>query len=168
MQAHQLPASAWRPARAKVRFAMFPKGQVVHHVTGVQSALHDGRIHYKTEWLCSPNGGAGTVLVRELAAQGTECHRCADVVLGPVIYRLYDKAGALLYIGATGGLATRLRRHKRHPFWGYDIASHTYERYADMRTASEAEALAIRTEHPMHNVNLLHPRRVRAVVQAAS
>lgn len=76
------PAAPWRPAKAKVRFAMFPKGQIVHHITGTQTACHEGQVLYRTQWLCSPTGGAGMVLVRDVA-QGTECRRCADVVFVP-------------------------------------------------------------------------------------
>lgn len=151
MKVSKLPQSAWRPARAKTTHAMFPAGQVAHRITGVQTALHEDRIHYRTQWLCSPQGGAGMTLIPDGAHLGRECFRCADITFGIVVYRLFDASGALLYVGATATKATRLRAHARRAMWWPEVASHTFVRYPDEASAREAEATAIRTEHPRHN-----------------
>lgn len=154
MKAHLLPTSAWRPARAKSTHAMFPAGQIAHRITGVQTALHEDRIHYRTQWLCNPQGGAGMTLIPDGAHVGRECFRCADITFGIVVYRLFDAAGALLYVGATATKETRLRAHSRRAMWWPEVATHTFIRYPDEASAREAESIAIRTENPKYNKQL--------------
>lgn len=158
----RLPADAWRPARAKSTHAMFPSGQIAHRITGIQTTLYEGQILYRTQWLCSPQGGTRMTLIPEGAHEGRECFRCADITFGLVVYRLFDASGALLYVGATATKETRLRAHSRRAAWWPEVASHTFVRYLDEASAREAEVLAIRTE------NLKYNRLLRAHRTAAS
>lgn len=70
------------------------------------------------------------------------------------LYRLFDSAGQLLYVGITSVGAARWGQHSAtQPWWG-DVASATTEHFASRGEAARAEAVAIRDEHPMHNVLL--------------
>lgn len=72
---------------------------------------------------------------------------------GPhVVYRCFDAAGHLLYIGCTASPATRFRKHAKQSRWWAEVASITRETH-DGRTAGlHAETLAIALEHPRYNV----------------
>lgn len=67
------------------------------------------------------------------------------------VYRLYDEAGALLYIGSGYDPDVRERAHL-HTAWGRHIARRSDEWHGDRQAAYEAEAEAIRFEAPRHNV----------------
>lgn len=67
------------------------------------------------------------------------------------VYRLYDAAGALLYIGSTKNPITRLREHRwANRFWP-QVAELRLQPYETHAQAYEAEQAAIRAEHPIHN-----------------
>ena len=69
-----------------------------------------------------------------------------------VVYRLYDRHGFLLYVGCTTDLERRLAAHKRIQAWWSDVAHVTALPFDDVEAAYRAEAHAIYTEHPQHNV----------------
>lgn len=69
------------------------------------------------------------------------------------VYRLFDKAGDLLYVGYTANsVATRLYGNRNLQKWGYQIASHTSEEFATPAEAHAAEGVAIRNEKPRYNI----------------
>lgn len=66
------------------------------------------------------------------------------------VYRIYDGAGALLYIGQTVNLEQRLLNHRswaRDRGWATVVA----EGYPTRRAALDAEREAIYAEHPLAN-----------------
>lgn len=69
------------------------------------------------------------------------------------LYRLYDDAGRLLYIGIATDPEKRIKAHRwqEGKKWGREIAHHTAEWFERRTQAAIAEAAAIRAELPMHN-----------------
>lgn len=98
-------------------------------------------------------------------ADTATCRRAA-------VYRLYDAAGTLLYIGSAYYPNERAKAH-RHATWGCLIARRIDEWHDSRELAYTAEAEAIRSEDPQHNVmgtaNHTGPKeRGRALSEAAS
>jgi predicted GIY-YIG superfamily endonuclease len=69
------------------------------------------------------------------------------------LYRAYDHAGRLLYIGITYCIYGRIKAHRRTSAWYRDVQSWSVaELPAGWYTAHRAEIEAIKTEDPIHNV----------------
>jgi predicted GIY-YIG superfamily endonuclease len=68
------------------------------------------------------------------------------------LYRYFDSDNRLLYVGVSGDNTKRQSQHRRSSFWFGEIMSATFEHYDSREDALEAEAQAIKREHPMHNV----------------
>lgn len=68
------------------------------------------------------------------------------------LYRHFDKAGRLLYVGIARDHQSRLKSHSRYSDWKYDIATVTIEYFDTRQEASKAEIRAIQTERPLHNI----------------
>lgn len=68
-----------------------------------------------------------------------------------VLYRFYDRAGALLYVGISNDPHRRWAAHERDSEW-WDRIAVTHTEWHASRTAAEgAEAEAIRREMPLFN-----------------
>lgn len=67
------------------------------------------------------------------------------------LYRFYDDADELLYVGITGSLPTRLDQHSADKVWFEDVATIRVEHFASRTELIEAEEAAIRAERPRHN-----------------
>lgn len=67
------------------------------------------------------------------------------------LYRFYDAAGQLLYVGITRNLATRWSQHQTEKSWWPAVARKTVVMYGSRREAELAEGRAIRSESPLHN-----------------
>lgn len=67
------------------------------------------------------------------------------------LYRLYDKADRLLYIGTSADTQTRWEQHAREKLWWSSVARATVEWHPDRTTAMAAERAAIKAEAPLHN-----------------
>lgn len=67
------------------------------------------------------------------------------------LYRMYDNAGQLLYIGITGSLSQRFTSHHEKPWWP-SVADVTVEMHPNRAAVLDAEKAAIRDEKPLHNV----------------
>lgn len=76
----------------------------------------------------------------------------------PVIYRCYDADGALLYIGSSGQVESRMETHARTSFWRVRVARVRIQLAPDLFTARRMEADAIRTENPRFNIHHRKPR----------
>lgn len=79
----------------------------------------------------------------------------AEVEIGDAptaLYRLYSHAGDLLYVGITDHLKIRLTAHAKEKPWWPEVARKTVAWYPTKREAEDAEARAIRDEHPAHNI----------------
>lgn len=88
----------------------------------------------------------------------------------PVVYRVYDATGRLIYIGATSNLPKRLTYHRSQAWW-WSLAAHVTESqvYPDMEAAHDAEWAAIAAESPAFNLALKRGRpssRPRALSDA--
>jgi hypothetical protein len=68
------------------------------------------------------------------------------------LYRFYDAAGALLYVGITHDIEERWGNHRTTKEWWPDVAHQTVEWYDTRPAALAAEVVAIRTEEPRYNV----------------
>lgn len=69
-----------------------------------------------------------------------------------VVYRMYDEMGRLLYVGQSINSRQRMYDHSVSKDWWRDIENVRFERFETRAEMRAAEALAIRTEHPIHNV----------------
>lgn len=67
------------------------------------------------------------------------------------LYRLYDAAGQLLYIGITNSPEARWARHKMLRTWGARMARKEVAWFASREAAEAAEEDAIRLEAPLFN-----------------
>lgn len=72
--------------------------------------------------------------------------------LPTAVYRLYDRAGVLLYVGMSIKPHERVRQHSAREWYpDIDHARTTVEWRSDQASAHEAEKTAIRNEVPLHN-----------------
>ena len=67
------------------------------------------------------------------------------------LYRWFDAADILLYIGKTGALAQRVAGHIARSRWMQFAARSTVERHGSDEDVTRAEREAIETEHPIFN-----------------
>lgn len=68
------------------------------------------------------------------------------------LYRFFDSAGALLYVGISGAIPTRLGQHHDTKPWYHEVARITVEHHPDRPTALAFEERAIKTERPKYNI----------------
>lgn len=68
------------------------------------------------------------------------------------LYRLYDSADQLLYVGIAEHWGTRFNRHHETKPWFAEVANVRLEQFATRDEALRAEADVIRAEHPQHNI----------------
>jgi hypothetical protein len=67
------------------------------------------------------------------------------------LYRLYDAAEVLLYVGIGQHPDVRFGQHARDKPWWPQVARREIEWLDDRASAERAEAVAIRAENPEHN-----------------
>lgn len=77
------------------------------------------------------------------------------------LYRHYDSAGCLLYVGISLAFMQRLMQHRQDSGWFMDIARVDVEWFDSAARAEEAERVAINTEGPIHNRQRRQPRDPR-------
>lgn len=70
---------------------------------------------------------------------------------GVTLYRFFDAEHRLLYVGITGKKAARWAGHRSKVWWS-EAVTVALEHFDDRPSALAAEAHAIRTERPVHNV----------------
>lgn len=68
------------------------------------------------------------------------------------LYRFYDHADRLLYVGISLHAAQRAAEHRADKQWWSDVARMDVEHLNSRVEALEAELIAIRSERPIHNV----------------
>ena len=71
-----------------------------------------------------------------------------------VVYRIFNAAGDLLYVGMSGSAIQRAVQHIEKP-WGREIATITIQHYATYAQALAEEAIAITAEQPRYNIRLV-------------
>lgn len=78
------------------------------------------------------------------------------------LYRHFDTAGVLLYVGISKAHLHRLVFHKKTASWYWDIARIEIEHFESIGDALSAEAVAIREEKPLYNKTTLNRMRPRS------
>lgn len=68
------------------------------------------------------------------------------------LYRHFDAAGRLLYVGISLNSVMRLSQHKLHSQWFAQIAHVEVETFPNRAAALQAERRAIAVEKPQHNI----------------
>lgn len=68
------------------------------------------------------------------------------------LYRFYDAKGVLLYVGITGRMHNRVKQHRDNASWFEVAARVDIEHYPTRADALRAETVAIKAEHPLHNI----------------
>lgn len=69
------------------------------------------------------------------------------------LYRAFNQAGRLLYVGVTDNLAQRKEAHRCSSPWAKLAERWTTEAFATRAAALAAERAAIRSEHPIYNIS---------------
>jgi len=69
------------------------------------------------------------------------------------LYRFFNAADELLYVGITGDPRARWAQHAAEKPWWPDVARHTVQWLPSRKAALDAEAAAIAAEAPLHNVS---------------
>lgn len=82
------------------------------------------------------------------------------------LYRFYDASGRLLYVGIAGNPGRRFNEHSRDKGWWANVTRSTMEHFPTREEALWAEEVAIKVEHPAHNV--VHNRSVRPAEEEPS
>jgi hypothetical protein len=89
------------------------------------------------------------------------------------LYRMYDEAGTLLYVGISNRPLDRKGQHKHDKPWWTEVATMTLEHYPTRQAAAHAEAIAIAGEAPRYNKagtpdfeQARHAPRARLVAEA--
>jgi hypothetical protein len=67
------------------------------------------------------------------------------------LYRHFDAAGNLLYVGISLSPFTRTRQHKQRAPWFIEVSRIEVEWFGTRGDAEQAEWVAIKSEHPLHN-----------------
>jgi predicted GIY-YIG superfamily endonuclease len=80
------------------------------------------------------------------------------------LYRFFDHAGALLYVGVAGNPGRRWEQHAKAKSWWATVATTTVEHFASRDEALAAEREAIANERPLHNVAGTSPRAAKPPV----
>lgn len=75
------------------------------------------------------------------------------------LYRMYDAAGDLLYVGQSHDPCTRLLHHRCLAEWALQVARIDVEWHPNKAIAIAAETAAIAADWPKHNI--AHNRRVK-------
>lgn len=68
------------------------------------------------------------------------------------LYRMFDAAGTLLYVGLTAHVEARMSQHKVGKEWWPDVANVQLEHFPSREEVARAEREAISSEKPLFNV----------------
>lgn len=74
------------------------------------------------------------------------------------LYRFFDHAGVLLYVGRTVDPGSRWKQHSKEKLWWLDVVSVRVEHFPTLNAVAKAERRAIETEHPRYNIVHSRPR----------
>ena len=86
-----------------------------------------------------------------------------------ILYRFFDAAGDLLYVGITCNPPGRLKGHKTTKSWWSEVANITMERAESRSELKRLETAAIRRENPRYNIALKpQPRPVQLSIVPTS
>jgi hypothetical protein len=74
------------------------------------------------------------------------------------LYRHYDKAGSLLYVGISLNALGRLAAHRKDSSWFFEIARVEIEVFPNRAAALEAECATIKEHKPPYNTMFNRPQ----------
>jgi hypothetical protein len=135
--------------RCKTVWATPRSGTIAHMMRGASACVDREKIFYKAHWFCGAISSQDVVLLPE--EHGLKvCQGCLDGADGPTLYRCWNAAGELLYIGIAKARRRRMAQHTRDPWWP-SVADVTFENFPLIEHALVAERMAIRAEQPLHN-----------------
>lgn len=84
------------------------------------------------------------------------------------LYRHFDAAGVLLYVGISANPAKRLKEHMAKAAWAHAVATVEIEWFETVGEAKDGERAAVLTEAPLHNTYLPTTVRGGAVADVAT
>lgn len=102
--------------------------------------------------ICAPWLAVSTAFVTNTAAVKLIDARRAPGVTAHSLYRFFDAAGKLLYIGITGNPRLRFAQHRKAKVWWNDIATREIVHYKTRVDLMAAEREAIIRERPRYNI----------------
>lgn len=79
-------------------------------------------------------------------------NRVAKTVSGQYLYRLFNRAGLLLYVGISDNPLRRWNEHSKSKDWWPEVANLSQDWYPDRTSVELAERHAIKVERPKYNV----------------
>ena len=85
-----------------------------------------------------------------------------------VLYRAFNAEGDVIYIGISSRITQRTRAHDLGSHWFDDVVRIELEHHPTREEALAAEATAIGTEKPRHNVCHQRPSKVAPEVKLTS
>jgi len=110
--------------------------------------------HWLKVGKCSVHGAQRELYLATLEPPREEqpTPRCSRDIGLTCLYRLYSSDGTLLYVGVANDPIRRMKEHRANRDWFGEVAGIRFETHATRREAEDAEAEAIRAEHPRHNI----------------
>lgn len=70
------------------------------------------------------------------------------------LYRFYNGAGELLYVGITNDPPRRFAKHRGEKSWWTEVANITISHYPSRDALLDAERASIKAERPLYNIRL--------------
>lgn len=125
---------------------------VGHYLALAAELSYMGETRIAAVWLCGATTTDAVMLPEQDNPACVLCHFSEACPRGPVVYRLYDEADQLLYIGYTVNAAQRLRSHSTGKKWWPEVARMDFERHPTDNAALNAESKAIREAPGRYNV----------------
>jgi predicted GIY-YIG superfamily endonuclease len=126
-----------------------PEARIAQHravAAGWQTVIARWEIERFATMSAALRGQRRAVLAEHPIHEDLTC----DLVTRPAsVYRIFDAAGVLQYIGQTGNLERRLQTHRDNHLFPVD--SWTVEEFSNRGIAVAAEKAAIEAERPLHN-----------------
>ena len=123
-----------------------------------------GAVHWRlerlrpVEWTWVSEGSDATIWLPSPQLLAEVLHPYAPPVEPTALYRCFDAAGTLLYVGVTGDPAARWSHHRSTKAWWPQVETKHVAWFGYRGLAEEAERCAIRTELPRYNI-AGHPER---------
>lgn len=84
-----------------------------------------------------------------------------------VLYRHYNEAGELLYVGVSSRVMRRTREHEKNSAWFGDTFKISIERFPNRDHLLEAEKQAIKNERPKYNIVHNRDRKIDFIKTSA-
>jgi hypothetical protein len=136
--------------RPKTPYVACRTGAIAHLHNGVAAMFDNNAARFGARFLC---GGCSTdvVVLRDADMYGGVCPFCEDAAEGPCVYRCFNAARDLIYIGSAEKFLRRLQGHESRTPWWPEVAETAADRFPTIFEARAAERLAILAEQPLYN-----------------